>query len=210
MRDSTRSLLTRLTALYPCVIVSGRARADLVGKLDGIQVARVIGNHGAETETTTRKRRSRIEKWKTALEPEAASFPGVWVEDKGLSLTVHYRHADHKAEVRRRILAVAQGLDHARVFGGKQVINLVAESAPHKGQALAIERDRLGCDSVLFVGDDENDEHAFEMAGDIVPVRVGKKHGSHARYYLRSQAEIDKLLELLLLDAQKVRDADRL
>ena len=50
MRVRTRKLLGRLAALYPCVIVSGRARADVLGKLRGVNVARVIGNHGAETE----------------------------------------------------------------------------------------------------------------------------------------------------------------
>src|SRR5580698_1326087 len=50
MRDSTRRLLASLAALYPCIIVSGRARADLLGKLDGVPVERVIGNHGAEVD----------------------------------------------------------------------------------------------------------------------------------------------------------------
>ena len=33
----------------------------------------------------------------------------------------------------------------------------------------------------------------------MVPVRIGRKQRSHARYYLRTQAEIDKLLGLLVL-----------
>jgi len=33
---------------YPCVIISGRARSDVLDKLRGVKVARVIGNHGAE------------------------------------------------------------------------------------------------------------------------------------------------------------------
>src|ERR1039457_7339473 len=55
MGSQARILLGRLAALYPCVIVSGRGRADLLGMLSGVKVARVIGNHGAETEATTRK-----------------------------------------------------------------------------------------------------------------------------------------------------------
>jgi hypothetical protein len=31
----------------------------------------------------------------------------------------------------------------------------------------------------------------------MVPVRIGRKLRSHARYYLRAQEEIDALLELL-------------
>ena len=70
--------------------------------------------------------------------------------------------------------------------------------APDKGEALATERDRMRCNWVLYVGDDENDEDAFALDGNIVPVRIGRKQHSHARYYLRTQAEIDQLLELLV------------
>ncbi|MBZ5633957.1 MAG: trehalose-phosphatase [Acidobacteriia bacterium] len=202
MRVQTRKLLRRLTAVYPCVIVSGRARADVLGKLGGVKVARVIGNHGAETESTARKRRNRrVAQWNAALKLGLDNFPGVWVEDKGLSLAVHYRQSPQKAEARRRIFALARTLEQARVFGGKQVVNVVMDKAPHKGEALAAERNRLGCSGVLYVGDDENDEDAFSLDGNIVPVRIGRKRRSHARYYLRTQAEIDQLLELLLLDA---------
>ncbi len=164
-----------------------------------MNVARVIGNHGAETEATARRSRRRVERWKAILHRELGSIPGVWVEDKGLSLAVHYRQSTHKASVRRRILLAGANLKHVRVFGGKQVVNLVLEGAPHKGNALAAERDRLGCDWVLYVGDDENDEDAFAMDGDIVAIRIGRKRRSLARYYLRTQAEIDKLLELLVM-----------
>ena len=125
-------------------------------------------------------------------------LPGVWVEDKGFSLAVHYRQSAQKAEARRRILAAARDLQHVRVFGGKQVVNLVLDEAPHKGDALAAERDRLRCNWVLYVGDDDNDEDAFALGGNVVPVRIGRKQRSHARYYLRTQAEIDELLALLV------------
>ena len=198
MRARTRNLLGRLAALYPCVIVSGRARADVLGKLGGANVARVIGNHGAETEAATRTSRRRVERWKTALERQLGSLPGLWMEDKGISLAVHYRQSPRKAEARRLVLAAARKLPDVRVFGGKQVVNLVPISAPHKGDALAAERDRLGCNWVLYVGDDENDEDAFALDGNIVSVRVGRKQRSHASYYLRTQSEIDDLIALLV------------
>jgi trehalose 6-phosphate phosphatase len=199
MRDQTRILLGRLAALYPCVVASGRSRADVLGRLGGVKVARVIGNHGAETEATVQKPHRRVEQWKSSLELDLGTLPGLWVEDKGFSLAVHYRQSPQKAEVRRRILAATRKLDQVRVFGGKQVVNLVVDRARDKGEALAAERDRLGCNWVLYLGDDQNDEDAFAMDGNVVPVRIGRKQRSHARYYLRTQAEIDKLLELLVL-----------
>jgi trehalose 6-phosphate phosphatase len=205
MREKTRILLSCLAAQHPCVIVSGRGRADLLVKLGSVTVTRVIGNHGAETEATGRTPRRRVPQWKRSLSLELAALPGVWVEDKGLSLTLHYRQSPQKAEARRRILAATRDLKQVRVFGGKQVVNVVPDKAPNKGVALAAERDRLRCNWVLYVGDDENDEDAFALDGNIVPVRIGRKRQSCARYYLRTQAEIDQLLELLVLLGEPVK-----
>jgi len=200
MRARTLKLLRRLAALYPCVIVSGRARSDVLERMRGVEVSRVIGNHGAETAASNRSAHRRVALWKAALKREIGSVAGVWLEDKGMSLAVHYRQSTVKAKVRRQILAVTQGLKHVRVFGGKQVMNVVWDRANHKGHALATERKRLACEWVLYVGDDENDEDAFALDGKTVPVRVGRKKDSHARYYLRTQLEIDDLLALLVLD----------
>ena len=197
MRARTRKLLGGLARLYPCIVVSGRARSDVVAKLRGLKLAGVIGNHGAETDVTDGKSRRRVRQWRDALEAGLLLLPDVWVEDKGLSLAVHYRQCKQKAQARRRILAVARDLKEVRVFGGKQVVNLVMDQAPHKGDALAAERDRLKCNSILYIGDDDNDEDAFGLEGKLFPVRIGRKGDSHARYYLRTQAEIDQLLELL-------------
>jgi trehalose 6-phosphate phosphatase len=199
LRDITRSLLSRLAAVYPSVILSGRSRADLLGKLGGVSVEQVIGNHGAEGEGTNRRTRRQVRRWKDAIELELGPVPGLWVENKGLSLAVHYRQSPRKEETQRRILQASKNLERVRVFGGKQVVNLAVDGAPHKGEALAAERTRLHCDWALYVGDDENDEEAFAINGNMIPVRVGQKRRSHARYYLRTQAEIDRLLELLVM-----------
>lgn len=139
-----------------------------------------------------------IDQWRTALAIELEPVSGVWIEDKGMSLAIHYRQSVQKADARRRILEAARKMKGAHVFGGKQVVNLAVAGAPNKGDALAAERDRLGCNWVLYLGDDANDEEAFALSGNIVSVRIGKKLRSRARYYLRTQTEIDELLELLV------------
>lgn len=207
LRTRTECLLQELAALYPCIVVSGRTRADVLAKLRGIPLARVIGNHGAET-GVTRRSLAHIEQWKEILAAELALLPGLWIEDKGFSLAVHYRHSPRKPQTRRMILKAAEKLRHVRVVGGKLVVNLVEEHAPHKGDAVAAERLRLGCDWVLYVGDDDNDEDAFALDGNLVSVRVGKKQHTRAQYYLRAQSEIDALLEkLVLLRTSKSRCA---
>ena len=198
MRARTRLLLGKLTKVYPCVVISGRARSDVRQKLSGSGVKNVLGNHGAESEKTD-PRRSETRGWRGALQAALAGLDGVWIEDKGLSLAVHYRNAPDKKQALRKIEAAAQGLDCVRLIGGKLVVNLTAFGAPNKGTALAAERDRLGCDWILYVGDDENDEDAFSLAGNVVPVRIGRKQRSNARYYLRDQEEIDGLLARMAL-----------
>jgi trehalose 6-phosphate phosphatase len=158
----------------------------------------VIGNHGAEAAGGNEKARRKVAAWKAVLETELQGLPGLWLEDKGLSLAIHYRQSLRKADALRKIKAATDKLRGAKVFGGKQVMNVTPGDARHKGDALAAERDRLGCDWALFVGDDENDESVFAMTGDIISVRIVLKRKSHALYYLRSQAEIDRLLRQLV------------
>ena len=204
---STRQLLARLAALYPCVVLSGRSRADLLGKLSGISFERVFGSHGADGEGSKPKRQPRIQRWKASLELELGQVPGVWVEDKGLSLAVHYRQSPHRAEVLRQILRATKSLERARVIGGKYVVNLVVDSDPHKGTALLSERERLRCDSVLYVGDDQNDEDAFAIGGRTIAVRIGRTLRSRASYYLRAQNEMDTLLDLMVTLRERLSSA---
>lgn len=196
LRKRTRDLLRRLASLYPCIVVSGRNRASILEKLSGVHVAGVLGNHGAESAAKPGSRKD-ARRWQAALELALGPMPGTWIEEKASSLAIHYRQSPRKAEARRRIFAAAGKLKDVRVFGGKQVVNVMAKLAPHKGDALTAERNRLKCNWVIYLGDDENDEDAFAVGGNLVAVRIGRRLRTHARYYLRSQAEIDDLLKLL-------------
>ena len=77
---------------------------------------------------------------------------------------------------------------------------MLPAEAPHKGLALMRERTRSGCDTAVYVGDDETDEDVFRLdqPGQLLAVRVGRKRGSAAPYYIRRQAEIDRVLRSLL------------
>jgi trehalose 6-phosphate phosphatase len=206
MRATTRRLLRETSRLYPCVVISGRARRDVVAKLDGVGVDRVFGNHGAESERTTAGGR-KARRWKNALTRALHGMEGVWIEDKYLSLAVHYREAEDRAAAGRLIREAVSELEGVRWFGGKMVVNVVEEEALDKGDALVAERKRTGCDWAIYVGDDQNDEDAFG-AENVVAVRVGRKPGSRAGYYLRSQKEIDELLVRLIAERKTDREPD--
>ena len=201
LRPSTRRLLREAARAYPCVVISGRSRADVRRRLRGIPLADVIGNHGGEPWHAGARARREVRRWLAASRRCACAAPaGVVIEDKGLSLSVHYRGARQKKRVRARILAATAELPDARATAGKLVVNVVPAGAPHKGQALVRERARLGCDTAVYLGDDETDEDVFalDQPGQLLTVRVGRKQGSAAAYYIRRQAEIDRVLRSLL------------
>jgi trehalose 6-phosphate phosphatase len=206
MRGPTRRLLQRVASLYPCIVVSGRRREDVLAKLRGIPLAGVFGNHGAEADGMGQQD-PRVKHWKAVLQDGLGPLPGVWVEDKGASLAVHYRQSIRPIQSRRKIAAAISKLNEVRAFGGKKVVNLVADSSRTKGDAVAAERDRLRCDWVLYVGDDQNDEDAFALQGNLVAVRIGRKKHTRANYYLRSQMEIDQLL-VWMARLRKVKSAE--
>jgi trehalose 6-phosphate phosphatase len=206
MRGSTRELLATLTGIYPVVIISGRAQADALKQLGRIRVKQVIGNHGLEPWHTTPCLSSQVRRWLPRLEKKLARLKGVQIEDKVFSVAVHYRHSREKRKARAAIAEVVESLGDVRVIGGKQVVNLVPDGVPHKGIALERERARLGCDTAIYVGDDQTDEDVFalDQPGRLLGIRVGRSRASSAPYFIPGQAQIDDLLRALL---QARRDA---
>jgi trehalose 6-phosphate phosphatase len=172
---------------------------DVQRRLAGIPLRAVIGNHGLEPWRATDELRRTVEIWKAILEPAVAALPGVEIEDKTYSLALHYRRSRRKKEARQGLVRALGALGEVRVIGGKLVVNVLPLGAPHKGVALQRERDRLGCDTAFFLGDDETDEDVFAMepGWPLLTIRVGGRRATKARLQLRAQRQIDDLLELL-------------
>lgn len=194
----TRGLLRTLALLYPCAVVSGRARADVAARLAGIPLFAVVGCHGAEPGRGPRDRsaRARVLGWKRILQGELGLVPGVDLEDKGFSIAVHYRQVPSRAAARWLLRESAPLLEGARIHAGRGVVNVAPGDGPDKGSALAEVLRRAGPRPVLYVGDDATDEAAFRAAD--VAVRVGRTARSAARWYVPRQREIDGLLRALV------------
>jgi trehalose 6-phosphate phosphatase len=200
MRKSTRELLDELTRLYPVIVVSGRAQADVRKRLKGVPVREVVGNHGLEPWHAAGRFAERVQRWKSFLQEKLRSFKGVAIEDKNFSLAIHYRHCREKKRAKAEILKAVSQLKDIRIIGGKCVVNLLPSQAPHKGLALVRQRKQLQCDTAIFVGDDETDEDVFalDQPGRLLGIRVGPRPGSLADYCLNSQTDIDDLLYRLI------------
>ncbi len=132
-------------------------------------------------------------------------IPGVMVEDKGLTLSVHFRRAASGATARvRRALedALRPYRGRLKLAPGKKVVEVMPEASWNKGEAaLRIVR-RLSLRPrplVLYVGDDVTDESAFRAlrASGGLTVRVGRSIRTAAEYSIGSQARVADVLELI-------------
>ena len=217
----TVALLRRLGALVPTALVTGRSTDDLRGRIE-FTPRYLVGNHGAEgvpasmhlpfagvdDHAGAAAHRAVVSdwlaQWPEAIAPEGPE-PGILVEPKAYSLSIHYRAASNHAAAHARIAAAVSRLDPLpRVIGGKCVFNLLPAGAPDKGTALlALMRLERG-DTAFFIGDDLTDEAAFQVAPPAwVTVRVGESADSAARYFIREQGDIDRCLALLLDGAER-------
>jgi trehalose 6-phosphate phosphatase len=206
MRATTKRLLMALAERYPCVVISGRSREDVVQRIDAVPVWHVAGNHGVEPWGEQAGYALRVRDWVRLLNERLAGLAGVEVEDKRYSVTVHYRRAGNKRHAIEAIESALRDLRGFRTVGGKQALNLVPKGAPHKGAALERARRLLACDTAIYVGDDETDEDAFRSARPdrLLGIRIGQSRGSRARYRLREQRDIDRLLKALI-DLRPIR-----
>jgi trehalose 6-phosphate phosphatase len=214
MPASTRALVARVLGCYPCAVISGRARADVARRLRGLPIPYLVGNHGLEWSGSrgSRQRFARlVTGWRRTLERELAPWKGVTIEDKTLSLSVHFRHAARKRRAAAAVRAAVARLPRVRVIGGKEVVNAVPEGALHKGDALRRVRALTASERAMYVGDDATDEDAFALArtDGVVAIRVGIKRRSRASYYLKTQREIDALLGILLELRERRTHAER-
>jgi trehalose-phosphatase len=199
------------------VLVSGRAASD-ARRMVSVANAWVIGNHGYEITGPNGEElvnpqlaayRPAIAQAARRLAPQMAPVPGVIFEDKGWTLSIHYRLADPSVVPRLRgtvdETARALGL---RVTQGKLVLEVRPPARVDKGSAVLMLAHQLGAlkngSSLVFAGDDQTDEDAFRAlrrrAPEAVTVRVthGEDIPTAAEFTVRDPAEMRLFLEWLL------------
>jgi len=203
--------LARLARLRPVAVVTGRSCEDVRSRL-GFTPQYLIGNHGAEHGPADQQApaagqldplRARLAAWQNRL-----TASGVTVEDKRLSIALHYRTARKLALAMAVIDEVLQDVgSDVRIFGGKCVVNVVPHGVPDKAGALLSLVSQAGADTAVFLGDDINDEVVFECAPPHwFTVLVGRaSHGSRARFFLDGQNLVAILLQDML-DLLTTRD----
>ena len=209
--DETRRLVASIV-MKPGVIValvSGRAAHD-ARRLVGVEHVWTVGNHGAEVmdpdgdvsvDADVARYAESIATAARTLEPLIAPLRGVVLENKGWTLSVHYRTADEAVLPRLRAavdgVVVQNGL---RGTEGKKVLEIRPPVSVDKGTAvyrLARDLGALAEDaSLVFAGDDATDEDAFRLLRARHPNAVTIHVGNHA----------DTAAEFVLADPHALRD----
>jgi len=146
------------------------------------------------------------------LSDKLGDFEGVVIENKQLSLSVHYRLVEESkqknvAEIFRQITSPWLSEGKIRVSLGKKVFEVTPPVDWHKGNAAETIMQQLKtvtsteADTVIYMGDDTTDEDAFTVIrrprGWSIYVDP-ENPSSKAEYFLNSPSEVEMFLDRLL------------
>ncbi|MDD2752221.1 MAG: trehalose-phosphatase [Candidatus Omnitrophica bacterium] len=220
----TKELLQKLSLASYCKIgiISGRSLEDLKNTV-GLKGIIYSGNHGLEIQGPKIRFESRvspglklaIRKIAQGLRKELAGINGALIEDKGLTLSVHYRLVDKQdLPVFKKIIAQVvhpyRAGDKIKIDSGKKVYEIKPPVQWDKGKVvlwlMARQQFSEGEIKVLpvYIGDDATDEDAFKaLKRKGLTIVVGNPNNSAADYYLKDAQEVIKFLRLVLREKDK-------
>ncbi len=185
-------------------LISGRSISD-VDSIFGDAHLPVAGQHGLERRSSARKitrhdmASEKLDFARARIAEAIATHPELLLEDKGLTLALHYRSAPSLASFAHRTMRgilAAMGADFA-LQSGKRVVEL-KPSGKDKGDAVRdfMREEPFRGRTPVFVGDDVTDEHGFvvvnSMGGHSIKVGGGT---SAARWRLADVRAVQSWLE---------------
>jgi len=222
-----KDLLSELSKSPKCklAIVSGRALKDIKNVI-GLKGIIYSGNHGLEIEgpkikfepIVSSRYKAILEQIKNNLNKKLSSFKGAFVEDKGLSLSLHYRLVDKKnipqvKTIFRETVILYLVRNKIKIKTGKMVLEVRPHLEWDKGKVvlwlLTRQRFALKGSNVfpIYIGDDRTDEDAFRaIENKGLTIFVGEPKASYAKYYLKDTGEVFEFLQkvLVLLNARNI------
>jgi trehalose-phosphatase len=164
--DETRDELRRLAGRYGLVAcVSGRTSAG-ARAIVGLDELVYVGEHGLELDQDAPLWRTQVRAF-----ADTVDWP---VEDKGLTLSFHYRNVVDEEAAEQTLLEVAE---RARNEGlvprfGRKVLEIRPPVDANKGTAVRYLLEQHGLRRALYAGDDSTDLDAFRALDDAVELAV--------------------------------------
>lgn len=198
-------------------IVTGRSMCD-IKKLVGIKKMIYVANHGLEIEApglkfvspASNSLKKIVKNMSEELNDKLSGIQGIVVENKGLTLSIHYRLAASTDLMKiRDVLRINVEpyllRKKLKIDEGKQVLEVKPLVEWNKGDAVLwlLEKyeGKIGWKDAwpIYIGDDTTDEDAFRaIKGKGLTVFVGKLMKSHARCFLRDHNEVEEFLKRIL------------
>ncbi len=192
-------------------IISGRPRAELDAMLAPL-VLPIAGLHGLERRRADGSMVSHnglireIEQVRRSLTKAVAGLAGLQLEDKGLSLALHYRGAPERHDECRAIMdkALDEHRDCLDLLNGKMVFEIRPKGID-KGHAIEafLDEPPFSGRIPVFVGDDITDEDGFAVVNRLggITVHVGATAATGASWRVSS---VDRLLAWLQESASHI------
>jgi len=208
MPQETRRVLRNLASRekVSLAIISGRPLSDLRTRV-GLRNLIYAGNHGLEisgrglhfVEPEAAQRINALAEVARHLRTRLGGFPGVEVENKVLSASVHFRRAEPESleeiwSVVQTAVGAIANLFEVRV--GRKVFEIRPRVNWNKGMAVRWIEQASAMEEALsiYVGDDTTDEDAFSALPEGITVNVGRAKKTSARYYIAEQQLVQRFL----------------
>ena len=216
LESKIRDLLAVLAEKLDLVaVVSGRG-VGFLREVVGLGGVTYVGNHGMEVWGVGRlapEANAEVDRellGEVQRRVEGLGIRGLYVEDKGMNVAVHYRNAPDPAETRGAVLKMMRSFVETpdlAIKEGKMVVEVGPTVQVNKGTAV----DRLargaGLTGAIVLGDDVTDCDAFDAAHDadlgrgfrgaavaVVDDETPKAVLQMADYHLEGRGEVEEFL----------------
>ena len=196
------------------VLITGRSHSD-IKNLVRIKNITIVSNHGYQISIGKKKWihpevksfLPLLKKISQSLMESLKPFPETLVEDKEITLTVHFRNEEKRSVplVKKIVSKVVQTYSKSfKTTTGKKIIEVRPNIEWNKGRAvlkvLTMLRFQKNKYTIVYIGDDKTDEDAFKMLRHkAITIRVGRSRNSQAEYYLRNPHEVQEFLDKIEL-----------
>lgn len=220
LSKSGRNILKGIVGLkdVSIAIISGRALKE-IKKLVSVKGITYAGNHGFELEGPGIKRTIPkalktvrvLQEIKRELCSKTRKYKGVIVEDKGLTLSMHFRMAgknkvDKILQLFDNITGPYIASKKIRVTRGKKVREIRPPQDWDKGKIVSLilnDKRKRSRNSIVpfYIGDDKTDEDAFRYLrkkGFTIRVIGIDKRKTNAEYFLNNTGEVKIFLKKVL------------
>lgn len=222
LSETNKALLKKISRLVPTAIVSGRALSDIKRKV-GLRNLVYSGNHGLEWQIDGRR-------GKVSVSPASAralrtvcqeltalqkKYPGSVLENKGLTLSFHYRlvQAKHCTALLREAEEIVDPFERRKLLQlmiDKKTLEIRPAMNWHKGFLVDFLHKKFGRALLpIYIGDAATDEDVFKTLRSGITIKVGRGCQSAARFQCSSVKQVTAFLSWLKDELEKRHIAHR-